>query len=78
MRAHPGKGPLHGLPFHPGRLRHGLRVLRHGPSRLSSQHDARRDARTGARRPAVPAGQGRAAAFAQPRVHGHGRAALKL
>ncbi len=41
--------PFHGLRQHPGRVRHGLRVLRHRSGRLRTQPGRRRDRRAGRR-----------------------------
>ena len=40
------QGPRHDLHLQPGRLRHGLPVLRHRPGRPATQHVDRRDRRT--------------------------------
>ena len=74
--------PRHRLRLQPGRLRHGLPVLRHRPGRSAAQHVDRRDRRAGRRRaPAsmargeVPGGPG---SRLQRGLHGHGRAARQL
>ncbi len=65
----------------PGRLRHGLPVLRHRPGRPAAQHVDRRDRRAGRRRcpRARPGrGPGRPGPGLERRLHGHGRAARQL
>ena len=70
-------GPGHDVRLHPGRLRHGLPVLRHRAGRAAAQHVDRRDRRAGRRRrPRAGSRRGarRAGPGLQRRVHGHGRA----
>ncbi len=75
-RAHALPRPGHGLRLDPGRLRHGLWLLRHRPGRLRSPPADRRDRGAGgARRPTQP--RARPPAL-QRGVHGHGRAAGQL
>ena len=64
--------PAHRLRQHPGRLRHGLRLLRQRHRRRRPQPASRRDPRTAAARP-QPAARRRAPDA--HRRHGHGRAA---
>ena len=81
VRADALPGPRHRLRLQPGRLRHGLPVLRHRPGRSPAQHVDRRDRRAGRRRcPLDGARRGprRSGPRLQRRVHGHGRAAGQL
>ena len=72
VRAAAGRRAAHDLHQHPGRLRHGLRVLRQRPGRRRSQSDHGRNRRADAPPPALAAGR----RTAQPhRGDGHGRAA---
>ena len=65
--------PGDGMRLQPGRLRHGLRLLRHRPGRLHPPPQRRRDRRAGdGGTPCV------APAALQRRLHGHGRAARQL
>ena len=69
--------PGHHVRLQPGRLRHGLPVLRHRPGRAPAQHVHGRDRRAGGgRRPLARPRRGarRAGPGLQRRVHGHGRA----
>ena len=59
MRADPGRWPAHRLHQHPGRLRHGLRLLRQRPQWRRAQPHARRNPGT-----AGPPAQSAAAAAA--------------
>ena len=73
--------PRHHVRLEPGRLRHGLPVLRDRPGRPAAQHVDRRDRRAGRRRCAVAGarrGPRRAGPGLQRRLHGHGRAAGQL
>ena len=80
-RAHALPRPGHRLHLQPGRLRHGLPVLRHRPERPDPQPLRRRDHRPGGRR---RGGDGqrrdprRPRPAVQRRLHGHGRAAGQL
>ena len=71
----------HRLRLQPGRLRHGLPVLRHRHGRSAAQHVDRRDRRAGrGRRPLDGARRGprRSRSRLQRGLHGHGRAARQL
>ncbi len=65
--------PHHRLRVEPGRVRHGLRVLRHRPGRVPAPAHHRRDRRAG--RAGGPPFPRRRSPPRQRRVHGHGRAA---
>ncbi len=69
-------GPRHRVHLDPGRLRHGVRVLRHGPGRLRAAPQRGRDRRAG--RPGRPPVARRGPPPGERRVHGHGRAAGQL
>ncbi len=75
--------PQDDLHLHPGRLRHGVRLLRQRPGRLEARPHRRRDRGPAAaglprRGRAHPAGPRRAGLVRQHRRHGHGRAARQL
>ena len=73
--AHALPRPDHGVRQHAGRLRDGLRVLRHRPGRLRPAPDA--PARSSSRSSRRPTGPG-PRRLSQRGVHGHGRAAGQL
>ncbi len=73
--------PRHDVRLQPGRLRHGLPVLRHRPGRPAAQHVDRRDRRAGRRRCPVAGprrGPRRPGPGLQRGLHGHGGAAGQL
>ncbi len=75
-RAHALRRPVDGVRLQPGRLRDGLRLLRHRAGRLRPPAHRRRD--RGAGGAGSPASARRRTAPLQRRVHGDGRAAGQL
>src|SRR3954447_16194213 len=80
-RPHALSGPGDGVHLEPGRLRHGLPLLRHRPGRADPQPLGRRDHRPGGRGRGGDGERrdpGRSGAAVQRGLHGHGGAAGQL